>query len=255
LPGIVLLIDRSDLSRIIYHALAAEFTIDAVIREARPLRSTLIKRRLKKLGWPTVLGQIAFATCIVPLLGREGSVRRAGLLRQYGLNDSHIPPGHLIDVPSVNDPQTVSLLRKLSPQVVVVNGTRILEERVLKATGAIFLNTHVGITPLYRGVHGGYWALASRHPEQFGVTIHKIDKGIDTGAIVAQAGLAPGVLDNFTTYPLLQIAGAIPLLKQAIRDALSGALKTIPPPAGPSRLWTHPTALQYLRTRLARGIR
>ena len=255
MPGIVLLIDRSDLSRIIYHALAGEFAIDAVIREAKPARSTLIKRRLKKLGWPTVLGQIAFATCIVPLLGREGSVHRAELLRQHQLDEAPIPPACLIDVPSVNDPQTVSLLEKLSPQVVVVNGTRILDETVLNATGAVFLNTHVGITPLYRGVHGGYWALASGQPEHFGVTIHKIDKGIDTGAIVAQAGLAPDVCGNFTTYPLLQIAGAIPLLKQAVRDVVDGTLKTIAPPAGPSRLWTHPTALQYLRSRFARGVR
>jgi len=255
LPGIALLIDRSDLSRIIYHALAAEFAIDAIIREEKPPRSALVRRRSKKLGWPTVLGQIAFASCMVPLLRRQSSQRRSELLRQYGMDESPIPSEFLTDVPSVNDPRTIARLAKLSPQVIVVNGTRILEGAVLNATRAIFLNTHVGITPLYRGVHGGYWALASGNPEQFGVTIHKIDKGIDTGEIVAQQRFNPSPSDNFCTYPLLQIAEAIPLLKHAIRAALNGTLQALPPPTGPSKLWTHPTAIQYLRFRIARDVR
>ena len=186
MPGIVLLIDPSDLSRIVYNALADEFRIEAVIREAKPARSSLLKRRLGRLGWRTVFGQIAFATFIIPLLRIEGAGRRRKLLLQYGLNESPLPPSRVVDVPSVNDLQTIALLKDLSPQLVIVNGTRILNETVLNATGATFLNTHVGVTPLYRGVHGGYWALASGDPEFFGVTIHKIDKGIDTGEVVSQ---------------------------------------------------------------------
>ncbi len=136
-----------------------------------------------------------------------------------------------------------------------MNGTRILEEHLLHVTGGVFLNTHVGITPLYRGVHGGYWALASGDPDHFGVTIHKIDKGIDTGEIVAQTVTERSDSDNFATYPLLQIASAIPLLKQAIRSAIDGKLEAIPAPGGESKLWSHPTAFQYLKGRISRGIR
>jgi folate-dependent phosphoribosylglycinamide formyltransferase PurN len=255
LRGIVLLVDDSDLSRIIYHALTGEFDIEAVVREAKVPRSTFLKRRLKKLGWRTLTGQIVFAKIIIPLLRWETAGRRAEILRQYGLNEAPIPAEHVIDVRSVNDLQTVALLQKLSPQVIVVNGTRILEENLLNAVGGIFLNTHVGITPLYRGVHGGYWALASCDPEHFGVTIHRIDKGIDTGDIVAQMLIKPADADNFSTYPLLQIAIAIPLLKQAIRHAVNNNLETLPAPAGRSRLWSHPTAFQYLKRRITLGIR
>ena len=255
MPGIVLLIDHSDLSRIIYHALAGEFNIEAVVREAKQPRWVLLKRRLRRLGWRTVFGQVVFAGCIIPLLRIEASRRRRALLQQYGMDESPIPGERVIDVRSANDSQTIVLLQKLSPQVIVVNGTRILEEKILNATSAVCLNTHVGITPLYRGVHGGYWALVSGDREHFGVTIHKIDKGIDTGNILAQASLTPGSTDNFSTYPLLQVAGAIPLLKQAIRDVIGGELKTLPEPAGGSKLWSHPTALQYLKHRIALGVR
>ena len=66
--------------------------------------------------------------------------------------------------------------------------------------------------------------------EHCGVTVHKIDRGIDTGAIAAQALIKPTTRDNFSTYPLLQIANAIPLLKEAVRDALNGKLETLPAP-------------------------
>jgi len=255
LHGIVLLVDNSDLSRIIYNALANEFDIDGVVREAKVPRSTFLKKRLRRLGWCTLAGQIIFTKCVVPLLKLEATRRRADLLQQYGMDEAPIPMERVIDVRSVNEAQAVALLQKLSPRVIVVNGTRILEERLLHATGAVFLNTHVGITPLYRGVHGGYWALASGDSEDFGVTIHKVDTGIDTGDIVAQALTKPADTDNFSTYPLLQIAFAIPLLKQAIRDAVAGKLETLSAPAGKSMLWSHPTAFQYLKNRIVRGIR
>jgi folate-dependent phosphoribosylglycinamide formyltransferase PurN len=255
LRGIVLLVDNSDLSRIIYHSLAGDFKIDSVIREAKLSRLTLIRRRVRKLGWTTVLGQILFTTCILPILKRETAHRRREILLKYQLNNGPIPAEQLLDVRSVNDDETISLFQKLSPRVIVVNGTRILDERLLNATNGIFLNTHVGITPLYRGVHGGYWALAANDPDHFGVTIHRIDKGIDTGDIIAQAIINPVPTDNFSTYPLLQIAVAIPLLKQAIHNAMYGTLETMPAPSGKSKLWSHPTVLQYVRRRLTAGVR
>jgi folate-dependent phosphoribosylglycinamide formyltransferase PurN len=255
LRDLVLLIDNNEQSRIIYHALANEFSIGAVVREGKVARSTFLKRRLRKLGWCTLLGQVVFATCIVPWLRREAAGREADILQEYGMDEGPIPEECMVDVASVNDDRTVALLRELSPRVVVVNGTRILEERLLNAVDAVFLNTHVGITPLYRGVHGGYWALVARDPEHCGVTIHQIDKGIDTGAIVAQALINPTSADNFSTYPLLQIANAIPLLRQAIRDAFDVNLETLPAPVGKSRLWSHPTAYQYLKHRITLGVR
>lgn len=252
--GVALLIDSSDLSRVIYHALAADFAIDTVIREARVSRSLFLRKRLKKYGWRTVLGQITFAKCVAPILRHESTRRRKQIMAQYALDDSAIPRDHVIDVASVNDSATLEILEKFLPRVILVNGTRILEEKTLRATAATVLNTHVGITPLYRGVHGGYWALASGDPEHFGVTVHKIDNGIDTGDIVAQTRATPTRADNYSTYPLLQIAVAIPLLKAAINSALANSLEAVKG-AGTSKLWTHPTAYEYLRMRFSHGIR
>jgi methionyl-tRNA formyltransferase len=254
-PGIVMLVGKDPVSNIIYHALAETFPVDAVIREEKPPVSTFLRRRLKRLGFSKVIGQVLFAAGIVPVVTYSSRRRLRQIISSNRLDPSEIPTSCVIEVPSVNSDVAITELRRLSPGVVVVNGTRIIDEKVLNSVDAIFLNTHAGITPMYRGVHGGYWALASEDPGNCGVTVHKVDKGIDTGSIVAQATITPASEDTFATYPFLQTASAIPLLKQAVGDALSGTLSKIAPPPGKSRLWTHPTAWQYLKTRISTGIR
>jgi len=142
---------------------------------------------------------------------------------------------------------------RLSARCGVVNGTRIISKKVLSSVACPFLNTHAGITPLYRGVHGGFWALANNDAAHCGASVHVVDAGIDTGGIVAQAMIYPTTADNFATYPLLQLAAGLPLLAQAVDDVLAGRLQIRPAPAGPSRLWSHPTLSQYLRACL-RGV-
>jgi methionyl-tRNA formyltransferase len=250
-----MLVGKDPVSNIIYHALAQTFPIDAVIREEKAPVSTFLRRRLKKLGFSKVAGQLLFAAGVVPVVTYFSRRRVQQIITLNRLNTSEIPTSCTIDVPSVNADVTVTELRRLSPRLVIVNGTRIIQERVFRSVDAIFLNTHAGITPLYRGVHGGYWALASRDPSNCGVTVHKVDKGIDTGSIIAQATTTPTAEDTFATYPFLQIASAIPILKQAVSDALAGNLCEIAPPPGKSRLWTHPTAWQYLKNRIRSGVR
>jgi folate-dependent phosphoribosylglycinamide formyltransferase PurN len=149
----------------------------------------------------------------------------------------------------------VEALKRSAPRVVVVGGTRIISGEVLDAVAAPFLNMHAGMTPRYRGVHGGYWALASGDREHCGVTVHVVDRGVDTGAVVAQARIEPTSRDSFATYPYLQLVTGLPLLVGAVRAALRGTLAESEGVPGPSRQWYHPTAWGYLATRVRRGVR
>lgn len=47
-----------------------------------------------------------------------------------------------------------------------------------------FINTHPSLLPYNRGKHFNFWAIVERAP--FGVSLHRVEAGIDSGAIIAQ---------------------------------------------------------------------
>ncbi len=253
--GVVLLAGDHASGRIVAHALLADFPLERVIFEGDVPRLEFLGKRVRRLGLATVLGQVMFQAVVRPWLALTSRRRIAEIKARYKLDDSALSSRLVARVPSADSPEAIGLLRRLQPRVVVINGTRILSKEVLSATPATFLNTHAGITPMYRGVHGGYWALASGDREHCGVTVHVVDPGIDTGGIVAQARIEPTSDDNFVTYPLMQLGVGLGLLRPAVRAALAGELKTQAYPAGPSKLWSHPTLASYLIARWGKGVK
>jgi hypothetical protein len=224
--------------------LAQAFPDLTVIVEQPASRTLLLRRRLLRLGAVRVVGQLLFM--LFQKLQRKAMHARIEQLTSFHHLATTWPPNiDLVRVPSVNAPDCISQLRTCAPRVVLVAGTRLIERAVLEAISAPFINYHAGITPKYRGVHGGYWAKVENDLDNFGVTVHLIDEGIDTGAVLYQARATPAKDDNFSTFPYLQIAAALPLMEQAARDAIAGALKPHHVDL-PSALWSHPTIWFYL---------
>lgn len=246
---VVILAGPGESTDILFHALDAEFGVHRIIVETPVSQQQLLKRRAQKLGYATVAGQILFKLLVAVPLSRSSQHRLRAIKKEAQLDDRAIPESRVTRVPSINSPECIAQLQTLQPDVIVVNGTRIIAKKVLTSVPCKFINTHAGITPLYRGVHGGYWALANQDPQHCGVSVHLVDPGIDTGDIIAQALIYPTSEDNFVTYPMLQLAAGLPLLKQAVRDALVHEIRLQPAPAGVSKLWSHPTLVEYLKNR------
>jgi hypothetical protein len=252
---VVLLAGRDDATDIVANYLHKSLPHLIVITEDPPSRITMTRRRARRLGWIDALGQVLFVVLVMPILRRQGRRRRREILSETGLDDRHF--GHSYRVSSVNSTDTTGLLRELDPVLVVVNGTRIISSSVLESLDCPFINTHAGITPLYRGVHGGYWALVSGRPEEVGTTIHLIDRGVDTGPVLARAYFDTSPRDSIATYPYLHLAAGLPELKTQVDRAIKG--ETLLAAGGTvregSHLFTHPTVWSYLREWLAGGVR
>ena len=252
-PRIVMLCGDGPSSWFMYNALASEVEVLAVVVERKPSARGMIRYRVRQLGWFTVIGQLAFIA-FNRLLARLQRRRSDELILRYGLQAA-LPPADITRrVDSVNSTAVRRLLKKLDPDAVVVNGTRIVSRKVIDCIRRPFLNAHAGITPRYRGVHGGYWALVHDDAEHCGVTVHLVDAGVDTGGVLYQQQIHVEDSDGFNTYPLHQLAAGIPLMKQALRDVVDGHL-TSRDGVGPSRLWYHPTLGQYLRYRFSRPVK
>jgi methionyl-tRNA formyltransferase len=241
-------------TNIVFNALDTTFGVHKIVLENTESAQFFLKRRIKKLGLLTVIGQILFKIFIVKLLNITSKKRTKQILASHHMDDSAISEDKILRVPSINAESTIELLKNIKPDVIVVNGTRIISKKVLQSVGCKFINTHTGMTPMYRGVHGTYWALANNDLEHSGVTVHFVDEGIDTGNIISQTQVVPSKEDNFVTYPLLQLAAGIELLKDALKNYFDQ--KTVIQQAkGNSKLYYHPTIWQYLYYRVKRKVK
>ncbi|HZW71203.1 MAG TPA: formyl transferase [Hanamia sp.] len=251
---IVILAGKGDTTNIVYNYLKNYFHIEAVVFEKGISKTNFLKKRIRKLGISKVVGQVLFQLFIVKWLDLNSKKRKKEILEQYQLNTSSPPAEKTIHVDSVNDLNTIEILKKLNPDLIVVNGTRIISADVLNSSPVKFLNTHTGITPKYRNVHGAYWAIVNDDMNNCGVTVHLVDKGIDTGNIIFQKTIQITSEDNFVTYPFLQIGEGISYLKKAIDDIFANQLKLIKGTTE-SRIWYHPTLVQYIRFRIKKGVK
>ncbi len=251
---ILLLAGPGESTHIVFNALNRTFGIDNVILEEKEGKVKYIKRRIRRLGYIKVAGQLLFHFFVLPVLRRGSSERIKSVHREYHLGEREIPEEKIFRVSSVNEKEAQELIKTLQPAVIVVNGTRIISKQTLSVINCPIINMHTGITPAYRGVHGAYWALVKKDIKNCGVTIHKVDPGIDTGGVLYQGIISPVKQDNFITYPHLQLAKGINLLEKAVQDALDENLKTISVNL-PSRLWTHPTIWEYIYNRLVKKVK
>ena len=226
-----------------------------VIVEDPQSRVEMTRRRAKRVGWVSVVGQVLFVVILLPALQRRGARRRNAIFRSASVDATPRTPSYR--VPSVNDEQAVALLTALQPDVVVVHGTRIISARVLQAMACPVVNMHAGITLRYRGVHGGYWALAENHPEWVGTTVHLVDPGIDTGGILAQTKFEVSGEDTIATYPDLHLVHGLSLLGALIDRVMAGSkLEPLPASIAPgSGFYYHPTIWGYLWHRWRDGVR
>ncbi len=93
----------------------------------------------------------------------------------------------------VRRPEAVEFLRSLAPDVMVVVGYgQIIPQSVIDIAPLGILNVHASLLPRYRGAAPVQWAIA-RGETRTGVTIMRIDAGLDTGDIlrVAETAIAP----------------------------------------------------------------
>lgn len=245
-PRVAVLMGPSSGSRYVFSKLAAAVELVAVVQQERPRREVLraIFRRGKKLRRGYWLDRL--------LLGAYTKLhlkRRAWVCPEYrevqaaGTFAANCPVQR---VESINDPAVIELLKQSQPDLVVVLGTSILKESVL-AAAACFVNLHVGITPMYRGAHGQFWAVVNRDFENLGTTLHFVDKGIDTGSILKQSRFPfDAATDNLLTLLAKSSVVGAKMLLEWIHENLADfrASPTLTPP-GPSRLCYSPGLSDY----------
>ncbi len=129
------------------------------------------------------------------------------------------------------DEHFIAELRALRPDLIVVIAYgHILPPPILELPRHGCLNVHTSLLPKYRGAAPIQWAIANGETET-GVTVMKMDAGLDTGPIVSQrrTPILPAD-DSATLHDRLAGLGA-ELLRKTIPDFVSGKIQPQAQPA------------------------
>ena len=252
---IIMICGAGDSSNYVYNNIEQSFHISKVFIVGEGKKSEFLKKRIKRFGILKVMGQILFIIYTKSILRGSADQRIKEINEEYGMNRENIPEEKIEYIDSVNSLHMQQVIARLDPNLIIINGTPIIKRHILDAADCHFLNIHVGITPKYRGVHGGYWALFENDPGLMGATTHFVDAGIDTGLVLDQSTVQVSEKDNFLTYPHLQTGAALLNHNRIIRSILDDNIVYQTPLSNESRIWTHPTLWQYVYGRVLKKVK
>ncbi len=137
----------------------------------------------------------------------------------------------------VNESGFASFLEEIRPDLVVVLGSSVITPRIISIPSGGMINIHSGLSPYYRGTWSYGWPIVNAEPEYIGVTVHRIDPGIDTGDIIFQARPALDPKDDLNSIFLKVIAEGVELAADAIERFEAAAARLYPQASEAGRLY------------------
>ena len=99
---------------------------------------------------------------------------------------------------SLNDSIVLNGLKRIQPDLVVFTGGGLIRQDVLENSGQGVLNCHMGMLPEYRGMDVVEWPLLRGRFDQVGITVHFMDRGVDTGDILRIIPIPPLAGESIT---------------------------------------------------------
>ncbi|SDF18217.1 formyl transferase [Limimaricola pyoseonensis] len=248
--GIVLMCHEAPFGRAMARAMAARFGTElsgVMVIDRRPGRRQRLARWLARWRRPALERRLERAERrLAAAAARDFAARaappedwpeRVALLRTA---DPNAEPGR-------------DWLSALAPELLVVTGAPILRPALLAIPTGGALNLHSSLLPAYRGSQAEFWQVLEGGWDSCGLSVHMIDAGVDTGAIVLQRPLAAGPGDSPQALRMRNLLAALEAVPEAVAQLREGRAVPRPqPPGAPARRARDRTP--ELRARLLRQI-
>ena len=244
-------IDREGLSR--WLASFSDLAGVLVIRETRPAVRRRIRRELGRTGLLRFIDVLAFRLYYrlrlanPDMLWEQEELER--LTRRFP--DSQPP---VLEVSHPNSNASRDFIARCQPDLVIARSKFLLKPRIFGIPRLGTFVLHPGICPQYRNAHGCFWALAQRDLGNVGLTLLKIDEGIDTGPVF-----------GYFRYPFDEVAEShhriqlrclfenLDPVAATLLDIAAGRAKPVRTEGQPTAEWGQPWLTRHLRwKRIAR---
>jgi folate-dependent phosphoribosylglycinamide formyltransferase PurN len=141
-------------------------------------------------------------------------------------------------VKNIHSEEVIETVRALQPDLGLIYGSPILKPELFGIPGQGTLGIHHGKVPEYRGNKTAFWAMYNGESAA-GVTIQKVNKGLDTGSIVKEGEVLIEQKSYSKVFRELEALG-LDLYIQAILDVKRGTASYRPQPAIKGKLYRNP---------------
>jgi hypothetical protein len=155
-----------------------------IIRDPRSRQWRAARREIRRVGWLRFLDVVAFRLYARLRLAsgeREWKEAEIARLRQRYPADLTAVPRLIVSTP--NSDEARAFLADVRPDLMIARCKIILKQAIFEIPRVGTFVLHPGICPEYRNAHGCFWALARRDLARVGMTLLRVDPGIDTGPI------------------------------------------------------------------------
>jgi methionyl-tRNA formyltransferase len=134
----------------------------------------------------------------------------------------------LLPTDSVNDPEYISRVRELAPDVIVsVAAPEIFGAELLESPGIGCVNVHSGRLPKYRGMMPVFWQMLNSE-SHVTVTVHEMAAQLDAGAVLGTVDLAILPSDRLSRLMVEGKREGARLVIRVLRDLAQGTASPRP---------------------------
>ncbi len=221
-----------------------------VIRDRQKRLWRVARREIRRVGLLGFADVVAFRVYQAIALASSDQAWRAQELSRLCVRY----PADLTNVPRIvvsdpNSDEARGFLTAVHPDLVIARCKFILKPAIFSIARAGTYALHPGICPEYRNAHGCFWALANRDLERVGMTLLRIDKGIDTGPVYLQASCP--IDERRESHIVIQYRVVLENLDAIARRLIAVARGEHPAPLSTtgrrSATWGQPRLSSYLR--------
>jgi methionyl-tRNA formyltransferase len=212
------------------------------------------KREIRRVGWFRFLDVLAFrAYARLRLAGRDAAWKEEAVrrLRERCPADLNAVPRLVVSSP--NSEEARAFIAGVRPDVAIARCKVILKREVFELPRAGTFVMHPGICPEYRNAHGCFWALVNRDLDRVGMTLLRVDAGIDTGPVYLHGTCEIDEIQE--SHTVIQYRAVIENLDAIGRILLSLCRGEHVPPVNvegrTSATWGQPRLTDYVRWKWA----
>ena len=226
-----------------------------VIREPGGRLRKRVAREIKRVGVWRFLDVLAFRA--YHRLTHAAGDRRweSQELARLRANYPDRPDAPEIIVASPNSAEAQAFITAQQPDLVIARCKTLLNERIFSIPRLGTYVMHPGICPEYRNAHGCFWALASGDHANVGMTMLRIDKGVDTGPVLGYFRVDADARESHVVTQHRVVLEHLDAIRDKLLEIEAGTAVSFDTSGRKSATWGQPWLSAYWKMRANAGRR